>query len=225
LRDAPQPDIPSRALTPRPLSREARERGSQSVLSSPLALASRERGAGGGEGLSGETQAVAFQPNGPADIELDWFFNLAEVAMGNRSNYAVLLGPQDGDTMEARAEACHARRLLRRRLLDLGSHDAGVLQVAYTARPWSLQLREELGRTTGVVVRLASAEEGLPDDDKELDVLERRTAARLSEALMRSGPAALDPYRAHALELFKRAFRAYERERGGKDKPALRAVL
>jgi hypothetical protein len=168
---------------------------------------------------------VPFQPRGPADVELDWFFNLAECDMGDRSNYFAMLGRQEPDTMEDRAEACHARRLIRRRLLNLGSHDAGVLQVAYAARPWSIELRDELGRATGVVVRLAAAEVGLPDDDTELDVLERRTAQWLSEALARTGPAALERLHPRALGLLKRAFRAYVRQRGGDDEPALRGAL
>jgi hypothetical protein len=171
-----------------------------------------------------ELSAVPFRPNGPADIELDWFFNLAECDMGTGSNYAILLGPQDGDSPEDRAEACHAQRIIRRRLLNLGGCDAGVLQVAYAARPWSSELRKALGRATGVVVRLAAAEMGLPDDDKELDVLELRTAGWLAEALTRTGPGAVERLRPQALALLKRAFRAYVQERGGKEKPALRGA-
>lgn len=94
------------------------------------------------------------------DRELEWFFNRAESDMGLRSNFAstVLVDPDDErSTPEDAAEAAHAYRRIRGWLLALGDADAGVLQVAYEVRPWPRALYDELGRLTGVVVRLACA--------------------------------------------------------------------
>jgi len=171
-----------------------------------------------------DSEALPFPPPGPADLEIEWFFTLSESDMGDHSSFAMLLVPTRSDTPEDRAEASHARRLILRRLRAIGLHDAGVLQAAYTPRPWSLALREELGRVTGVMVRLAAAEDGLPDDDAELDALERRAADRLTEALARDGRASLARLHARGLALLRRAFRAYVRERGGARVDALRGV-
>ena len=84
-------------------------------------------------------------------------------------------------------------------------------------------LREELGRLTGVVVRLRAAEIGLPDDDGELDTLEQRAANRRNEALA-CGADTVDRLKHKASPLLRKAFAAYVRERGGKDKPVLRGV-
>jgi hypothetical protein len=158
-----------------------------------------------------------------ADRELEWFFTMAESDMGLRSNYLHLLGEPE-NSMEDRAEASHAQRTMRRRLMEVGDHDAGVLQVAYRARPWPMPLRKELGRLTGVVVRLASADIGLPDDDGELDSLERRTADWLNEAVERKGKAGIERFRPKAAALLMSAFRAYVRERGGAGAPLLQGV-
>ena len=108
----------------------------------------------------------SFVPSGKADKELEWFFTMAESDMGDRSNFVaslarVLPDEPGNSTMEERAEAAHAQRSLLQWIQEVGDHDAGVLKVAYVARPWPLMLREELGRLTGVVVRLGAAEIGL----------------------------------------------------------------
>jgi hypothetical protein len=169
-----------------------------------------------------------FIPTGPADHELEWFFTMAECDIGGRSAFvaslARVLDDEPGDTtMEERAEAAHAQRKILRWIHEVGDHDAGVLQVAYVAKPWPLTLREELGRLTGVVVRIASAEVGLPDDERALDALEQRTAMRLDEALARRLPI-LERFQRLASPLLRRAFVAYVRERGGKEKPVLAGV-
>jgi hypothetical protein len=169
-----------------------------------------------------------FVPRGSADKELEWFFTMAECDMAPRSAFVAslerVLPNESGDsTMEDRAEAAHAQRTLLRWIQEVGDHGAGVLKVAYTARPWPLMLREELGRLTGVVVRLRAAEIGLPDDDRELDTLEQRTAIRLNEALA-CGDSNVDRLKLKASPLLQKAFIAYVRERGGRDKPVLRGV-
>ena len=167
--------------------------------------------------------AVSRTTSGPADQELEWFFTMAESDMGARSNfYQVLDIPES--SMEDRADASHAQRIMLRRFVEVGDHDAGVLKAAYMARPWPLALREELGRVTGVVVRLASADIGLPEDDKALDALERRTADWLNEALARKGRSGIERFRPKASALLQSAFLSYVRERGGPRVPVLRGI-
>ena len=169
-----------------------------------------------------------FVPYGKADKELEWFFTMAECDIAPRSAFVASLArvlPNESEerTMEDRAESVHAQRTLLRWIQEVGNHDAGVLKAAYVARPWPLMLREELGRLTGVVVRLRAAEIGLPDDDRELDTLEQRTAHRLNEALA-CGASIVDRLKHKASPLLRKAFTAYVRERGGKDKPVLRGI-
>lgn len=169
-----------------------------------------------------------FKPSANADKELEWFFTLAESDMGSTSNFVESLAPastawRDDDTMDKRAEAAHAQRTLLKWVRELGDYDAGVLQAAYMARPWPLALREEFGRLTGVIVRLAAVDTGLPDDPKALDALERKTAIRLNDALERRGPI-FERVLPKGSQLLTAAFEAYVRERGGKDKPVLRGV-
>ncbi len=70
---------------------------------------------------------------------------------------------------------------IRKRLGRMGDPDAGVLGAAYAPRPWPRALRRELGRLTGIVVRLASVDSGeWPEERNAQDVLggARRPAAR-----------------------------------------------
>ena len=47
--------------------------------------------------------------------------------------------------MDERAEAAHAHRKMTKWFVEIGDWNAGVLKVAYTARPWPLKLREGAG--------------------------------------------------------------------------------
>jgi hypothetical protein len=94
-------------------------------------------------------------------------------------------------------------------LLGLSDHDAGVLQTAYTPRPWPPTLRKELGRLTGIVVRLASAAREWPTEKSEQDLLEVRVAKRLDLALVTVGRDAFAAYRTSARALLNRALAAY----------------
>ena len=175
-----------------------------------------------------ELATQIYVPRGKADTELEWFFTMAESDMGARSAFvaslARVLPDEPGDnTIEERVDAAYAQRTLLRWLQEVGDHDAGVLKAAYMARPWPLMLREELGRLTGVVVRIRSAEIGLPDDDRALDALEQRTANRLNEALANGAPL-IERLQQQASPLLKRAFEAYVRERGGREAPVLRGI-
>jgi hypothetical protein len=174
-----------------------------------------------------ESNADIYVPNGPADTELEWFFTISEGDIRGPSAFVSemtrVLDDPSSTTMEDRAEAAHAHRKMMKWFVEIGDHDAGVLKVAYMARPWPLQLREELGRLTGVVVRMAAAEVGLPDDDRALDALEQRTALRLDVALA-SGERIVDKRLRAASPVLRKAFVAYVRERGGATRPVLPGI-
>jgi hypothetical protein len=174
--------------------------------------------------IDGFAPVGQFVPTGPADVELEWFFTMAESDMGARSNYAVIRGEPPAGSFELRAEAARARRTILDWLVAIGDPHAGVLQTAYTARPWPLALREALGRATGVVVRLGSAEVGLPDPEAERTVVDLRTARRLADTLSELGTAVVAALELRARVLLRTAFLAYVRERGGPERPRIRGV-
>lgn len=166
-----------------------------------------------------------FTPSGPPDTELQWFFTMAESDMGSRSNFGPAIGQPHDDSPESRAQAARAHRTILEWLRQIGDPHAGVLQMAYQARPWPLPLREALGRVTGVVVHLGSAEAGpLPDDDAGRDELDLLTARRFAEALARGERASLAPLELRARVLLRAAVLAYEQARGGPARPVLHGV-
>jgi hypothetical protein len=100
--------------------------------------------------------------------------------MGVRSNFhAVLSGqlaPSEGVTPEDAAEASHAQRRIRGWLLAIPNADAGVLQAAYEQRDWPGSLVDELGRITGVVVRIACALDPWPAEQAAQRMVETARA-------------------------------------------------
>ena len=131
-------------------------------------------------------------PVGVADEELRRFF-------------AIFDGRRWSSVLEDREDY----RVVIARLRRLDEHHAGVLRAAYTPRSWPEGLREELGRLTGVVVRLASAEMGWPSEQWDQEMLEVRVATQLEVARAASGRVVFAPYRTHARALLRRALAAY----------------
>jgi hypothetical protein len=79
-------------------------------------------------------------PSEAAEAELTWFFNEAEIAMDERSNYCARISGCGVDTLEEverRAEARHAAGKINDRLVRLRSTDALLLSGLYTERAWS----------------------------------------------------------------------------------------
>jgi hypothetical protein len=79
-------------------------------------------------------------PSEAAEAELTWFFNEAEIAMDERSNYCARLAGCGIDTLEEverRAEARHSAGKIKDRLETLRSIDALLLSGLYTEHPWS----------------------------------------------------------------------------------------
>ncbi len=153
------------------------------------------------------------------EAELEWFFSMAESAMGCRSNFAQAAARvrplEDLPTPEDDAEAAREQRRIRALVRAMPSKQAGVLQAAYAPRPWPLGLREELGRLTGLVVRLTCAEVALPDDRQGLDAVEIVVAKELDRRRAEKGidGGRMARLRHRAERLLGAALRAYERER------------
>ena len=118
------------------------------------------------------------------DIELEWFFNRADCDMGLRSTYVLTLSRHRTYDLELSAEdaaeAAHAHRQIRGWLLAVGDSAAGVLQCAYETRGWPAPLFDELGRLTGVVVRLACALDPWPPQRDQQQAIEHARAEWLS---------------------------------------------
>jgi hypothetical protein len=155
------------------------------------------------------------------DIELEWIFNRAEAAMGLRSTFVGMLGARFPAPPEPSPEdnvgAAHAYRTIRGWLLAIDDRDAGVLQAAYEARPWPSELYDDLGRLTGVVVRLACDPVSWPAARKAQQAVEMARAEALAKDSVEwrgSSSSPLAALRRQAEERFARAHRAYARVRG-----------
>lgn len=81
-----------------------------------------------------------FLPSAAADAELTWFFNEAEIAIEQPSNFQGLIAGASVTSLpevERRAEAMHAARKIEERLKRLLPTDALLLAGLYTELPWS----------------------------------------------------------------------------------------
>jgi hypothetical protein len=86
-------------------------------------------------------------PSEAAEAELKWFFNEAETAIEQPSNFQGLVAgcsPTSLEEVERRAEAIHAARKIHDRLQRLRSTDLLLLRGIYTEREWSEAVEEAL---------------------------------------------------------------------------------
>jgi hypothetical protein len=155
------------------------------------------------------------------DVELEWFFNRAECDMGIRSNFERAMrisDPQrDAPNPESLVDAAHAYRQIRGWLRAIPDSDAGVLQAAYEIRPWPPELYDELGRLTGIVVRLACAHGPWPAERLSQERVEMAMARLLASDVAKPvglAPAPLARLRREAEPRLSRAHRAYSGVRG-----------
>jgi len=151
------------------------------------------------------TKASPFPIPPVVEEELEWFFSVQKSHVDNES-----IGDEDGD----RAAAAIAYRKIRVWLLEMEDRDAGVLKSAYAPGPWPRELHEAVGRLTGIVVRLASAEIGWPEDPSEQEMLEARVGTYLERARVQGGIGVLARFRPRATEYLRTAIKSYARERG-----------
>jgi hypothetical protein len=160
---------------------------------------------------------------GDVERELDWFFTTAEGEMGDCSNYESTLTSASPEytrrTAEDRVEAAHTHSKVLSRLRAMPSADAGVLQAAYEPAGWPVRLREELGTVTGVVVRLACGEIGLPDDRHAMKAMEQTIAKQLEDACRMHGFKPIERLRVNAQDLLNRAHHAYAEVRAKEKQP------
>jgi hypothetical protein len=127
-------------------------------------------------------------PSPAVDEELRWFFHI-EDGNTSSSNYGRMLSPvtEDGEwrTLEEHAAGERKHRIILSHLKSLADVDAGVLQCAYAPRPWPAGLAKELGRLTGVVVRLSCDRAIWPEEHGQQLALDAANAEKL-HAMLRS---------------------------------------
>lgn len=154
-------------------------------------------------------------------VELEWFFNRAEGDMGMRSTFELSLGVRrpgmEAPSPEETVGRAHAYRTIRGWLRAIDDRDAGVLQAAYEARPWPVDLYDDLGRLTGIVVRLACDAGHWPADRRAQQAVEMARAEVLAADCIQwrgMSTSPLLPLRREAERRFTRAHHAYARVRG-----------
>jgi len=166
-------------------------------------------------GPGGSREHVALRPLGVVEEELGWFFSVDDGRRVrpyfDRPSARHLAGLLGVPVHAVSQERVHRR--IRRWLVGIDEHHAGVLQAAYGPRAWPPALRGDLGSFTGIVVRLASAMEW-PGETWEQDLLEMRVATRLDIALATGGPGVFAVFRTAAAGLLNHALAAYLAVRG-----------
>jgi hypothetical protein len=168
--------------------------------------------------------AFGIGPSAEVDEELVWFFCAEDGDFAPQSNFGRMLSPvsEDGTwrTPEDHFAAVRRHRALRGCLRSMPDRDAGVLQCAYLPRPWPVRLRKELGRLTGIVVRLACDRATWPEERGQQLALDAENAERLDGMLRRGDErdrATIRALRRAAIERFGDALREYRDARHGRD--------
>jgi hypothetical protein len=129
-------------------------------------------------------------PSPVIDDELRWFFHI-EDGDTSSSNYGRMLSPftEDGEwrMLEEHAAAERKHRVILSHLKSLSDVDAGVLQCAYAPRPWPVRLAKELGRLTGIVVRLSCDRASWPDERSQQLAVDAENAEKVHARLRAEG--------------------------------------
>jgi hypothetical protein len=129
-------------------------------------------------------------PSPAIDEELQWFFHI-EDGDTSSSNYGHMLSPwtEDGEwrTLAEHASAERRHLVILSHLKSLRDVDAGVLQCAYAPRPWPVRLAKELGRLTGIVVRLSCDRATWPDERGQQLAVDADNAEKLHTMLRTGG--------------------------------------
>jgi len=162
-------------------------------------------------------------PSQAVDEELLWFFNAEDGDFASVSNFGRMLAPvaEDGTwrTPEDHARARQRHGVIRSHLKSIPDSDAGVLQCAYAPRPWPVALRKELGRLTGIVVRLACDRETWPEERGRQLAIDAENAEALYLMLRVGGDenrSVLRDLRREAQGRFAHALGAYASARRGR---------
>jgi hypothetical protein len=155
-------------------------------------------------------------PSETADAELRWFFNEAEAACEQPSNFGRLLGgisPTSLSAVEDRAEAMHSAGKIRKWLESVSTTDALMLEGIYRDRMWPEAVTRALGPLAGAV----AASPTVKVNHLRALVRVRTEAGNIGEwleELAKEGAAALKTWRRDAERDCAIAVRAYERARG-----------
>jgi hypothetical protein len=154
-------------------------------------------------------------PSPVIDEELQWFFHI-EDGDPSSSNYGRMLSPwtEDGEwrTLAEHATAERKHRFILSHLKSLADAHAGVLQCAYAPRPWPVGLAKELGRLTGIAVRLSCDRATWPAERGQQLALDADNAEKLYALLRTAGDGdrcVLRDLRRKAEGRFARALREY----------------
>jgi hypothetical protein len=162
-------------------------------------------------------------PSLTADEELLWFFNAEDGDFASSSNFGRLLSSvaDDGEwrTPELHARAMQRHRVIRSHLKSIPDRDAGVLQCAYAPRPWSVRLRKEFERLTGIVVRLSCSRKTWPVQRAKQLAVDAQNAEMLHTMLRAGGDEncrVLQDLRREAQRRFAHALGEYTLARRGR---------
>jgi hypothetical protein len=157
------------------------------------------------------------------DQELRWFFVAEDGDFASQSNFGRMLAPitEDGEwrTPEDHARAAQKHRVIRSHLKSIPDSDAGVLQCAYAPRAWPVALAKELGRLTGIVVRLSCDHETWPEERARQLAIDVENADVLHLMLRAGGDenrSVLRDLRREAQGRFAHALREYVAARTGR---------
>ena len=156
-------------------------------------------------------------PSAAAVRELIWFFNEAESAIEDSSNFCPLVAGSTATTAdeeEARREAVHAVGKINGWLSKVHTTEALLLAGLFTDRPWPKRVRRALGVLGGAVAvlpvvraeHLSAFATGRTRSDKVPDWLEELLAGR--------GRDSVAAWKRDAARSCAIAIAAYERARG-----------
>jgi hypothetical protein len=129
------------------------------------------------------------RPSPAIDEELRWFFHIEDGDPSSSHDGRMLPSvTEEGEwrTLEEHAAAEHRHRVILAHVKSLADSDAGVLQCAYAPRPWPARLAKELGRLTGIVVRLSCDASTWPEERGAQLAVDAQNAEDLG-ALLRKG--------------------------------------
>jgi hypothetical protein len=156
-------------------------------------------------------------PTPEAHAELKWFFNEAEQAMDQPSNFCALLSgisPTGAEEVENRLEAMHAAGKINDRLKKVPTSYALLLAGVYTARVWPAKVEGVLGSLTGAVDSLPTVRAQYLRALIGAQTRAKSVAFWLEELVVMGGPAAVADWRREAELACAIAVGAYENARG-----------
>jgi hypothetical protein len=152
-----------------------------------------------------------------AEAELTWFFNQAEVAVSQPTNFQALLAgasPTSLEAVERRAEAMHAAHKIQNHLSRLDPTEALLLAGFYTERPWSRAVTRALPGGLAGAARVSPQLLSAYVCALKRGETRAQNVTDFVEELARTAPAAvLTSWRAKLKAACTTALRAYERVR------------